>query len=466
MSTFYASRPWDFTSQRDFTLEKETVELLKRVNQPLHLTALFSKQGEVRQHVLEEVEALVDLMRVETRALDYRRVDPDRDPAAAYALIARLKLENDPQRYRDSVVVEYGGKSSLIPITKLALVELTKEGNQIVPKEKAFHGEYAIATALLNLLEDQHAKVYLTAGHGELDPENPDKDGFQYARASLREEKTIVERLFLLEVDKVPADASSIVIAGPTEPFDTQEVVKIEKFIEGGGGLLLCLGPQKFSGLEAMLARYGVELGRDMVVDPSNKRAARSPADLIVRKLGNHPIVNPLTTSTIEVANCRSLRRVENPAVLDPKLLRTELLWSSDKSWAETDLSQSKFTRTPEAGDVNGPVALATAVNIPPDPNNPRAVAQGGIRLALFGSRDVFSNFWLMRSPANGDLFQNAVHWIAKRDRLATMRPRSPSVRLLTLTERQVRWVALTAYAGIPALFLIAGLFIAWRRRA
>jgi hypothetical protein len=46
------------------------------------------------------------------------------------------------------------------------------------------------------------------------------------------------------------------------------------------------------------------------------------------------------------------------------------------------------------------------------------------------------------------------------------MRPRSPSVRLLTLTERQVRWVALTAYAGIPALFLIAGLFIAWRRRA
>jgi hypothetical protein len=106
------------------------------------------------------------------------------------------------------------------------------------------------------------------------------------------------------------------------------------------------------------------------------------------------------------------------------------------------------------------------AVNIPPDAANPKSMASGGIRLAVFGSRELFSNFWLVRAPANGDLFQNAVHWIAKRDRLATVRPRAPSVRILTITEEQVRWVALTAYGGVPALFLAVGLWIAWRRRA
>lgn len=462
----YASRPWDFTSQRVFTLEEETRGLLKRVNQPVKLTALFGRTGELRLQVLDELESLVDLMRIESRNIEYRRIDPDRDPAATYELISRLKIENDPARYRDGLVVEYAGKATLIPITKISQIELTKVGSQTIPKEKAFQGEYAIATALLNLLEDHHAKVYMTAGHGELDPDNPDRDGFQYARAALREEKTDVEPLYLLENERVPEDASAVIVAGPTEPFATSEVVKLSNFLESGGGLFLTLGPQRFSGLESLLARFGVEFGRDLVVDPLNKRAARSPADLIVKKLGNHPIVNSLTTSTIEVSNCRSIRRIENAAALHPKLLRTELLWSSEKSWAETDLTQSRFVRNPEAGDINGPVALGMALHIPPDPNDPKSLSRGGIRMVLFGSRELFTNFWLVRSPANSDLFQNSIHWLAKRDRLATVRPRSPGVRMLTLTEHQVRRLALAAYGGIPAVFLAFGLLIAWKRRA
>jgi ABC-type uncharacterized transport system involved in gliding motility auxiliary subunit len=467
LSSRYAGRPLDFTHQREFTLAPETRELLKRVKQPLHFTAIFNKVGDVRQHVLEEIETLVGLFRVENRWIDFRKIDPDRDAAATFEIISRLKLENDPQRYRDAVVVEYGDRSQLVPLNRIASVEILKEGRRMVLHEKSFEGEAAFASAILNMLENDQPKVYFTAGHGELDLENPNNDGLQYAKAALREEKLQVDTLFLLEKDKIPDDAAAVIIAGPVEPFDVQEVAKLEKFLERGGGLFVGVGPRRHTNLEPLLSRYGVELGQDIVVDPSNKRAGRTPTDLIVRKLGNHPIVNPLSTSTIEDPLTRSVKRVTNNANLPPHIQRAELMFSSDKSWAETDFSTfPKVTRNPDAGDLNGPLGLAMAVEVPADSTDPKKMAQGGVRIVVYGSRDLFTNYWLTRSPSNADLLQNTVHWLAKRDRFAGVRPRSADLRLLTLTESQAQRLGLMAYAGVPSLFLLTGILIWWSRRS
>lgn len=467
LTSRYAPRPWDVTKQRDFTLAPETRELLKRVNKPLRFTVVFGKAGDVRQHVVEETESLLDLFKTESRWVESRRLDPDRDPAGVYELTTRLRIENDPQKYRDTVAVEYGDRSLLVPSSRIAVVELVREGRKTVLQEKSFQGEFAFASAVLNLLEEQTLKVYFTAGHGELDTDDPNTGGMQYAKAALREEKFQVDTLYLLEKDEIPSDAAAVVVAAPQEPFDVQETVKLEKFLARGGGLFVCVAPRRFTNLETLLQRYGVELGQDIVVDPANKRASRSPTDLIVRKVGNHPVTAALGTSTLEVPACRSVRRFANNAVLDPKLQRTELCFSSEKSWAETDFTQfPKVTRNVEAGDLNGPVPLAMAVAIGADSSDPRRAAQGGVRLAVFGSREVFTNFWLARAPSNGDLFQNAINWLARRDRLASVRPRSPDLRPLALTEEQAQRLALLAYAGIPLVFLVSGIVVLWRRRA
>jgi ABC-type uncharacterized transport system involved in gliding motility auxiliary subunit len=471
LSTRYALRPWDVTHQREFTLAQETRDLLKRVKQPLRFTALFGRAGDVRQHVLEEVESLIALFRLENRLVEYRRIDPDRDPAATYDLLSRLKRDNDPQRTRDSVVLEYGSeaqnRSAIVPLSRIASGEMIREGRKLVLHEKSFEGEAALASAILNLIEDEEPKIYFTAGHGELDLENPNNDGMQYAKGALREEKVQVDALFLLEKDKIPDDAAAIAIAGPVEPFDVQEIAKIEKYLERGGGLFVAIGPRRHTGLEPMLARFGVELGQDIVVDPSNKRAGRTPADLIVRKVGNHPIVSSLATSTIEDPLTRSVRRVPGNTNLPPRLQRAELLLSSDKSWGETDFSQfPKAVRNPEAGDAMGPLCLAMAATVGPDASDPSKMSQGGVRIAVYGSRDIFTNYWLTRAPANADLLQNTMNWLAKRDRLANVRPRSTDLRLLTLSEEQAQRLALAAYAGVPSLFLLAGILIWWSRRS
>jgi ABC-type uncharacterized transport system involved in gliding motility auxiliary subunit len=365
---------------------------------------------------------------------------------------------------RYSCVLEYGDRSRHLPSEKLALFEIVKEQGKEVAREQAFFGEPALASEILNLLEDDVAKIDLLAGHGELDPDSFRADGFNAARDAMREERMEVRARFLLETGKVPPDTRVLVVAGAREPLEAAEVAAIRQYLEGGGGLFVAQEPQRHTGLEPLLASFGISLGENLVLDRENKAIRTDASTLYIARKGSHVITNPLGTAAIRLSRCRTVDRLESPTI--PKRLdRVDLLLSSDASWAESDLATMPPKLDAGSADRKGPVGLAMAAAVAPDPSDPASLRRGGTRLVVLGSRDSLTNGLLSKFGMT-DFFLNSVNWLAKRDRFVTLRPRTPDLRPLRITEKQGRRLALAAYLGPPGLFLVVGLWIAWRRRA
>lgn len=467
LSSTYIPAPWDVTHIRTFTLAPETKDLLKRLNQPLRITSLFTEDGALKKLILSEVVDVVDLFKIESSRIYFQQINPDRDPAAANELIARTKVDPDESNYKNGIVVEYGSRATLIPLKRISLVEAVTISRVRMLQEKAFHGEHALASAILNLIEEQRPNIDFVLGHGEMDIEDPNvTKGLLYGKNALLEEKMNVRQLFLLEKLKIPEETQVVAIMGPTEAFSAPEIAEIQKFLERGGGLFLATDPGRHTGLENLLNRYGIEIGRNFVIDASQKKSGAKRSTMLVKKTGDHPIVSPLSTSNIMIANTSTVSKSAATGALVPRLVRTELLLSSDRAWGEVDFTNRNPVFAPEQGDMKGPLCYAMAAEVTPNSSDPKAAARGGTRIVVAGSKDMFSNFAFVDFPANGDLFQNIINWLSKRDRMSSVRPRTPDIRTFTLTEEQAQRLAMAAYAGVPTIFAIIGFLIWWRRRA
>ena len=85
-------------------------------------------------------------------------------------------------------------------------------------------------------------------------------------------------------------------------------------------------------------------------------------------------------------------------------------------------------------------------------------------RVVVFGDSDFASNFAL-GIRGNGDLFVNAVNWLAQQENLIAIRPREPEDRRITLTRDQEQRIFWLTVLIIPGLILLAGVQTWWRRR-
>jgi hypothetical protein len=146
-------------------------------------------------------------------------------------------------------------------------------------------------------------------------------------------------------------------------------------------------------------------------------------------------------------------RSVELPKEL-PKGGRGYVLFnSSGSSWAETDTTGAA-PRRDEGADRLGPIPLAVAVRHPPD---------DGARLVVFGDGDFVTNrHWQL--PGSGDLFLNAIAWLAERSEEIAVRAPDVPERRVELTTRQARSILVLGVLGLPLAIVAAGAWIAWRR--
>ena len=89
---------------------------------------------------------------------------------------------------------------------------------------------------------------------------------------------------------------------------------------------------------------------------------------------------------------------------------------------------------------------------------------KGKARIVVFGDADFASNAYFDLS-GNGDLFLNAVSWLAEEEDLIAIRPKSPDTRRVTMTFSQARSIFFFTVVILPAIVFITGLSVWWRRR-
>jgi ABC-type uncharacterized transport system involved in gliding motility auxiliary subunit len=92
------------------------------------------------------------------------------------------------------------------------------------------------------------------------------------------------------------------------------------------------------------------------------------------------------------------------------------------------------------------------------------AEKEGKWRLVVVGDSDFLTNGQLANA-GNANLAANLVNWLGKKEESLGIAPRQPEQVSLVLSASQLRAIMLVSLVGLPALGIVLGLAVWWRRR-
>ena len=86
-------------------------------------------------------------------------------------------------------------------------------------------------------------------------------------------------------------------------------------------------------------------------------------------------------------------------------------------------------------------------------------------RIVLVGDSDFVANRYVEAAGGNLDLFLNMLSWLAKDEDLIAVRPKDPTDRQVTLTERDSNILFWSTVILLPMATLVLGVSVWYRRR-
>jgi ABC-type uncharacterized transport system involved in gliding motility auxiliary subunit len=288
-------------------------------------------------------------------------------------------------------------------------------------------------------------------GHGERDIQNAADTAYTRARTVLESKNYTVKTLNLLAENKIPADALSIIIDGPTQPISAEEMTLLQAFGTKGGSLIVMedasLAPNTEKPTDP-LADYlsntwGITINNDIVIDPSSSQINYA----IENTYGSHPITSKLQVLNLVsfFPNARSLALKTNTQDVQT----TALVTTVDRAWGETDFAalQNNQVSFDASVDFAGPLTIAAAAQN--SKNNGRLVVIGD---SAFASDLYFDQY------GNGDLFINAVDWAAGQGNMINLTTGKAITREMSLPNSfTILMLAFVFVILIPGIVIAAG---------
>lgn len=429
----------DLTETQTFSLAPETQQLLSNLKQPLKAWVFVPQANPQDRELLEAYRRRSD-------RFQYEFVDPNAQPNLAQRL--EIKSPGDV-----ILSLEPTGKKQFVQTITLNSPEsLLNEGSRL--------SEVKLTGAIAQITSDRQFTVYQLQGHGERALE-AGQGAYSQAAASLKDRGYTLKPFSLLENKTFPVDASVVILAGPQKALLPGEITALKEYLNRGGSMLLLVDPNTDPKITPLLDEWGVTLDPRLAIDASGRIAELGPVNVSVTQYGNHPITQELT-------NVLSLYPLARPVdIKETKGVQaTPLLFSSDRSWAESDIKNRELNFNPP-NDRPGPLVLGYALTRPAQPpaGRPAAPPASESRLVVIGNSS-FAADGLFDKGVNGDVFLNSVRWLSRQDQQAlSIRPKEGKNRRLNLTTQQATFTSLLALAILPLLGFAIAFFLWWRRR-
>jgi len=409
------NKSFDSTTNKRFSLSDQTEKIVKGLATEVKITVVDKTDRFLASRdLLDRYSNLSSKLRV-----DY--IDPEKSPQLARALGARSFGQ---------VFVENGIKR--------------EEARALTEEE--------ITGAIIRTLKTGDRMVCTLSGAGESSIDEMTGDGLGLAKTALERYNYKTQVIKTLQKAEIPADCSTILVAGPRFDYPEPVVAGIKAFVEKGGHAMFLLAPalktEKDDGavnekLVALLDSWGVTVNNDVAIDESGSGvdSGFNKFVFIIDKYASHPIVRDMRDVGVAFPLVRTLTTKDKVE---------KLIATSEKSFATTTLDLKKLSADPPAG-AKGPLTIAAAASI------------GKARIVVFGSASWATNSFF-RYPGNRDLFLNAFNWMSSDEELISIRPKEPEDRRLSVKPGQ-SWVFLFASFFPPILILIGGIMVWLRRR-
>ena len=324
----------DLTEGQLLSLSPASQDAVESLEQPTELL-LFSRLPNPTE------KKLLDNYRRYNSDFTYRYVDPTADPQLAGQFNVQTGNEAFLQAGEKTVAVQRPASQAGVE-GQLAIEERT------------------LTNKLAQLSQTESAVIYFLQGHEEYDITGS-QAGYFEAATQLREQNYTVEPLNLVETNVIPSDADVLAIGGPRQELFDSEIEAIEDYLNAGGSVFVLVDPQAETGIEKLLAPWGVLPEDAIVIDTSGggQLVGLGPAAPLVTDYGNHPITEAFGTgrSFYPVTRPLSIAEVEGVQV-------TPLLFTAENSQAQPILEGEELTVDSEQ-EPEGPFVIGAALTRP-----------------------------------------------------------------------------------------------------
>jgi len=425
----------DMTSNKLFSLSEESKSLAKSLKNDvnIYLIAQSGAEDSLLKNTLEQYEGMTDKIKVKVK-----------DPVLEPNFVTKYTSE---QVQLNSVIVECGTKSRYVAYGDLYEQQYSQDYST---QSVSFKGEGSITNAIRAVSETEITKLYIVSGHGESELDTSMAE-------AVKQNNIETEEISLVTADKIPEDASAILIYEPQSDISADEKTMLDEYVTGGGSILLYTGytGRSFSNLNALMQSYGVEAENGLVVEGDSGRALRGYKHYVVPGYGSHAITEPLSENGYFVLSpvSQAIKETEE----DKGTEVTKLLTTSSKAYIKMGVSDGA-TLEKTADDKTGSYTLGVAVTKETDGKTGRIVWYSGqIMLS--------SQISQMVSGGNQDLFLNSVNWMCDRAENITIHAKNLDTEFLNVSTGAGRLWSIIFIFVIPAAVIALGVYVWMRRR-
>ncbi len=437
-------------------LSPRTVALLRSLTNRVNVTLYYDTEDE--RSLYGTVSDLLSEYRLRDPRITVQTVDYMRDPGMAQKIKAKYHLSTLSDK--NLVIFDCDGRKRQIPGNALAtyvekLAGRTPEGKLLIErKPAAFLGEIAFTQALLDVTSSKALKAYFLKDHGEQLIDSGDEVWGYLKFAYILQQNCIQpETLSLVGTNTIPPDCNLLVIAGPRDAIPNDELDKIEQYLNQGGRLLALFcypSASKNLGLEGLLAKWGVDVGHNVVTDPENSTQG---TDIRVTHFGTgkHPIVNCLVGSALHLSLPRTVGRLRLQAEAADAARVDEIAFSGPNATV--------------AGGVARRPPFPLMVAVEKGAIKDVITERGATRMVVVGD-SVFLGNSQIESAGNRDFAAAAVNWLLERTQLlGGVGPQPITDYRIVMTQAQLHQAQWVLLGALPGSVLVLGGLVWLRRR-
>jgi len=316
--------------------------------------------------------------------------------------------------------------------------------------------EGAIYEGLHRLTSRRGGTIAVLRGEGQGDPYRDDARGFSGLIEALITEGYEVHTLVSAALSEVPDEVDVVLSLAPQRRLRDDALAALRRFLARGGSLVALLEPGLESGIEDLLAEYGMRSPSAVLVDPASGAVGDEARGLapVAHNYEAHPVTTGLDSSRMTFFSGVRSFELRKPQPQDE--LRA-VVQAGRHSWLSDDLSilehRGGAIEPTGAREDYHPIAVAGRF--------PRNGVEA--RILAVGDADFASNRYL-RALYNLDLIVNGIHWAAQREPAITLRPKIRSTVQFPLPVTESLQMLYGVGLLLPELLLIIG-GIVWLRR-
>ena len=440
----YAS---DWTSNNRNTPSDATLELLKKIEEPILITAFVSPTNTVQKN---EIEQLVKPYSRYKKNISLIFVDPNNKPD-----IVRKK----GIRFEGELIVSFNDQEERVQAAT----------------------EQQLTNTIQRLARSDEHWVLFLEGHDERSPYG-DSSFDMTSWAQVMKAKGInVKGYNLANNSIIPDNTSLLVIADPQQNLLHGEIQILLNFIEQGGNLLWLLEPessqnQEFQGMEELTETLGIELVPGMVVDPNTQlMGINDPRFTLIPEYPRNPITENFDGMSI-FPTAKAMEFFANEEWESEVLLET-----LPRTWSESDETTGDI-QMDVGQDIPGPLVIGFSLtrailtgdeNISPEKDlmesdildeESQEMSAPEQRIVIIGDNDFASDAYIGEA-GNLDFSMNIINWLIKDDTFISIPVKTRNDTQLELSKTRQIVIGVSFLIIIPVGLLGTGLFIWLRRR-